>query len=83
MLMKIEKLIEEKNHEELILVAHALKGAVANFFVRPSTIRAKQLEEVGKSGTVEGSEKIFKGLKKKLKKLQNTLLEATEKRDIA
>lgn len=59
---ELGKVIEQKNSEELRKVAHSLKGSSSNVCAFRLSELARQLEMMGKDGTLSGAEDILASL---------------------
>lgn len=55
MLARVAAAVEQGNAEELAKSAHKLKGSVLQFSGRVAAASAQKLEEMGKSGKVDGA----------------------------
>ncbi len=69
----IDDAVCSNNAEKLERSAHALKGAVSNFFAEPSTLLAWNLEQMGHARTTMNADKVFLELKTELVRLHSAL----------
>lgn len=68
-LEEIQRAIERKDAEAIRLVAHTIKGAVANFGAKPAFETALALENIGKSKELSNAGNVFNKLTAELKRL--------------
>lgn len=57
--LRIQQSLQSKNSETLGSDAHQFKGAAANLGAKAIAHAALQLEQIGKSGSLEGAEEAF------------------------
>jgi two-component system sensor histidine kinase/response regulator len=69
----IDKAIDQKKEEALASDAHALKGSVAIFGAEAAHQLCAQLQELGRSNTLEGAGKLFAQLKEEIANLEANL----------
>jgi two-component system sensor histidine kinase/response regulator len=72
-LAAIDKAIHQKRADALASSAHALKGSVGIFGAEPARQLCAQLQELGRSNTLEDSDKLFAQLKEEIAKLEANL----------
>ncbi len=70
---KIRDGIARQDAKKVERAAHALRGAAANLLARGVVDAASRLEEIGRSGSVEGSKEALASLEEALGKLQIAL----------
>jgi PAS domain S-box-containing protein len=70
---KIRRAISDQDPNALVRGAHALKGSAENLFARGVVQSASQLEEIGRVGSVPGSEDGLAALEEELGKLEMAL----------
>lgn len=61
---KLEISIQNKDFPQLKFHAHSLKGVIANFAAPEAQELARQLENKGSEGDIEGTDELFKELKR-------------------
>jgi HPt (histidine-containing phosphotransfer) domain-containing protein len=59
MMGDIRAAVQNSDPDALSHAAHSFKGAVSNFFAEAIREKAFKLEQMGRSGTTEGSESVF------------------------
>ncbi len=72
-LQRIRSAIERGSARDLERAAHALKGSVSNFGAKKVVQAALELEKLGRSGTVEGAERLYQALEQELAHLEPLL----------
>jgi HPt (histidine-containing phosphotransfer) domain-containing protein len=70
---KIRKAISERDAKLLDRGAHALKGSAANLLAQGVVGAASRLEEIGRSGSVDGAKDALATLEIELRKLELAL----------
>jgi len=70
---KIRKAISDRDAKLLDRSAHALKGSAANLLAQGVVGAASRLEEIGRGGSVDGSEEALTLLEEELRKLELAL----------
>jgi HPt (histidine-containing phosphotransfer) domain-containing protein len=75
---EIRTAVEEDDAVALMREAHGLKGAVANLHAEPAWEAARRLEEIGRSGELEGAAPALATLEEEIDRLRSALGEMVE-----
>ncbi|MBI5586114.1 MAG: response regulator [Deltaproteobacteria bacterium] len=80
-LEEVSQAAAEGNAEGLLIKAHGLKGMIANFDQGPAYLQAQSLEQMGRTGNLQGSEEAIQELRIRVAALSLSLgsLEGTGK----
>jgi signal transduction histidine kinase/CheY-like chemotaxis protein/HPt (histidine-containing phosphotransfer) domain-containing protein len=72
-IVNIRRAVAQKNPAELASAAHAFKGAAAIFGAEQAVAAARNLEAMGKAGTLDEAEKEFQSLETEFARLKTDL----------
>jgi CheY-like chemotaxis protein/HPt (histidine-containing phosphotransfer) domain-containing protein len=75
MMNTIQEALKTKDSATLKRTAHSLKGMLRNFQAETAAQNSLKLEEMGRQGEFDGSDKIFKVLASEIAGLERTLLD--------